>query len=414
MKNSNNNFDDIQTCPHCNGEFLDGDAFTNHKKVCPQKSEEPEEPEKPETPETPEPETPEVSKNSEKVKKLPVNRDYDWSTRIPSGTPEYLESDSEVTRIMADITHREDSGQMPRYLISGDTGAGKTHLSKTIAEDLSAPLFTIQGKYSMDESDLLGSPVLVNGETIWTDGTLTKALLASQDREVVLLVDELNRARPESKGVLFSALDDRCRVELDARGGEVVEGNPDNLIVIGTINEGSEYAVQELDKAEKRRFGRKFEVKHLGLNHPDKERQVIQQRTPASSEVAERLVEISNKIRESSENQASVVDSGVPTSSILDWSRTAYAYAQAGVGNPIVESARDTIAKPIFQNDRVRQEVMETVRDHADSAPYDGDGFREWSDNPEKYDENVCEYCGEVYDGARGVAAHQAQSDCGE
>lgn len=390
-------------CPHCDGTFMSKEVLESHLDSVNW---------------NPEPD------NSSDIQKLPVNRSYNWNKKVPNSVPEYQESDSELTRIMADIENRHDSGQLPRYLISGPTGAGKTHLAEKIAEKRADPIFTIQGKYSLDESGLLGSPILVDEETVWTDGTLTKALLASQKREVVLLVDELNRARPESKGVLFSALDDRCRVELDSRGGEVIQGNPENLIVIGTINEGSEYSVQELDKAEKRRFGRKFEVQHLGRNHPEKEAEVISARTPLNEGLSRKLVETGNKIRDLSEDQSNMIDTGIPTSSLLDWARTAYAYNNAGLGNPVVQSARDSIVKPIFDRDTAREDVMETVKDYVDGAPVEKKAFDDWTDSeepdgepdsgPEKpeSEEFKCPNCGKVCKSSRGVKLHQSKSDC--
>lgn len=392
-------------CPTCESEFFKQEVARNHIKSCRNNNTEPEPPEKPDS----------VSRGSTEVKNLPVSRNYDWNSYIPSRESEYHETQKEKTKIMAEIQNRDTTGQKSRYLISGATGAGKTHLAESIATELDAPMFTIQGKYSMDEGDLLGSPVLVNGETIWTDGTLTKALLASQKQEVVLLVDELNRARPESKGVLFSALDDRCQVELDARGGETVQGDPDNLIVIGTMNEGSEYEVQSLDKAEKRRFGRKFEVQHLGVNNPEKEAQVLQNRSPAHSELAREMIEVVNEIRNKSKNPDSVVNSGVPTSTLIEWGQTAFAHsATDGMSNPMISSAEDTIVKPIFDDEKVRTEVVETVKDYFDGCPFDKDGYDKWSMDSEEYDERVCTGCGEVFKSERGRKQHQTLAGCGD
>lgn len=396
------------SCPHCESEFLKKDVCQSHISDCPERNSASSTTDDSGTTESKNPDT------ETTAKELPVNRDYNFSDRIPEDIPEYKESGTERTRIMAEIRNKSETNQLPRYLVSGDTGTGKTHLARSIAEERESPMFVIQGKYSLDSSDLLGSPVLVNGETIWTDGVLTKALLASREREVVLLVDEVNRARPESKGILFSALDDRCEVVLDARNGEKIKGRPENLIVIGTINEGSDYAVQDMDKAEKRRFGRKFEVDYLGREHPELEAEIMEERTPVFSEMASKMVQASNEIRDASENPDSVIDSGIPTSALLDWSRTAYSYEEAGIENPVIQAGIDSVVRPVFRKDVIREEAEDILRDYLDSAPFSKEDFMEWSNNPDQFKDNVCEHCGQEFKSKRGVSQHQSQSDCGD
>lgn len=312
--------------------------------------------------------------------KMPAHRDYDFNEFIPEDVPEYKEHGNEQQRIEAVLEQRDETDQLPRILISGETGCGKTHLIRSIANEKDIPLITIQGRYSMDESTLLGHPILVNDETVWSDGPLTKALLASQEGEVILLIDEANRARPEAKGALFSALDDRCKVELDARGGETVEGVAENLIVVATINEGTEYAVQEMDAAEKRRFGNKYEVQYLGLTHADKETDLVTERTPASQAVAEQLVDAANAVRREADKSDSGIGAGIPTSNVITWAQTAYAYNQADVDNPVVEAARDAIVKPMYE-DREKDSVLNTIRDYTDGAPFDDDEFKDWKND---------------------------------
>lgn len=312
--------------------------------------------------------------------KLPVNRDYNFSEQIPEDTADYKEHGKEKTKILADLKHRDQSSQLPRYLIGGPTGSGKTHLARAIAAEKEIPMITVQGKYSMDEADLLGTPMLINESTVWSDGPITKALLASQEQEVVLLLDEVNRAPPESKGLLFSVLDDRCQVELDARGGEVIKGDPSNLIVIGTMNEGSEYNVQELDLAEKRRFGAKWTVDYLGKTNPEAETEVVTDRSPASEPVAEVLVEIANDIRAKSEAKDSMVQMGLPTANLLIWARTAFAYHSEQMSNPIVEAAKDAVKRPLYDG-KEAEEVMEVVKDKADGAPFGQESFQNWKEN---------------------------------
>lgn len=312
--------------------------------------------------------------------KLPVNRDYQFQEQVPENTADYKQHGKEKDKILADLKYRDQSSQLPRYLVGGPTGSGKTHLARAIAAEKEIPLITVQGKYSMDEADLLGTPMLINESTVWSDGPITKALLASQEGEVVLLLDEVNRAPPESKGLLFSVLDDRCQVELDARGGEVIKGDPSNLIVIGTMNEGSEYNVQELDLAEKRRFGAKWTVDYLGKTNPEAETEVVTNRTPASEPVAETLVEIANDIRSKSEAKDSMVNMGLPTANLLIWARTAFAYHSEQMSNPIVEAAKDAVKRPLYE-DKEAEEVMEVVRDRADGAPFNKESFQNWKED---------------------------------
>jgi|APHM01.1.fsa_nt_gi MoxR-like ATPases len=125
-----------------------------------------------------------VTDDSEAVDgKLPVNRDYDFSDKIPDNSATYRQHGREKTKILADLKVRGQTDQLPRYLIGGPTGSGKTHLARSIASEKDIPLFTVQGKYSMDEADLLGTPMLVNESTVWSDGPITKALLASQEQK---------------------------------------------------------------------------------------------------------------------------------------------------------------------------------------------------------------------------------------
>lgn len=396
------------SCPHCESEFLKKSVCQDHISECPERKEPNTKPAKTEKSDSAETHT-----DPETVKELPVNRDYNFNDKIPEKVPSYKESGTEKTRILAEIRNREETGQLPRYLVSGPTGTGKTHLARSIAKEREDPMFVIQGKYALDSSDLLGSPVLVNGETIWTDGVLTKALIASQEQEVVLLIDEVNRSRPESKGILFSALDDRCEVVLDARNGETIKGNPENLVVIGTINEGKDYTVQDMDKAEKRRFGRKFEVEYLGLNHPELEKELLAERTPVFPDLADKIVETANEIRRASDNPDSVINTGIPTSALLDWSRTAYSYSDAGIENPVVEAGLDTAVRPNFDKDVIREDAEDVLRDYLDYAPFDKAEFEEWSRDPDKMNPSVCEVCGREFKSARGVSAHQSQSECG-
>lgn len=320
------------------------------------------------------------------LSELPVNRDYDFEKRKPTDVPEFHQADGELDEIRADLhynrqvakKHGVDKAREPRFWFTGPTGCGKTHAARYIAQEEDAVVFTIQGKYSMNEADLLGMPLLINDKTIWVDGPLTKALLSSQERVTVLLIDEANRARPEAKSALFSVLDDRCEVELEAKGGELIQGDPMNLISFATVNEGDGYQTQKLDLAEMRRFGLKIPMTYLGIDNPQKEIDLVTERSMASEELATELVDAANKIREEA-SDAGEVKRGIPTALVIDWARTAYGYSASDtISNPVLRAAKAAIIRPFYSDDNDTY-VEDTISDCLDGAPFDREELKRWA-----------------------------------
>lgn len=317
--------------------------------------------------------------------RLPVDRDYVWDEYVPTRetTAEFQSTNGEKAEIRAEIDARDITGKKARILLGGPTGAGKTLLAWDAAADYSAPLFTIQASYGMNEADLLGAPIIDGEGTAWTDGVLTKALLCSQERLTFLLVDEANRARARGKASLYSALDDRCEVVLNGRGGEVVRGNPMNLVVIATINQGTGHMVEKMDVAEKRRFGNKWDVGYLGVAHPEQEAKLITDRTPAGTLLAAKMVEIANNIRDRAEDAQSSIGIGIPTSTVIEWAQTAAAYHNAGLssheGGAIIAAAENSIVRPLYGDD---EEAVRVVADAIESslkdAPFPDEEFADW------------------------------------
>jgi methylenetetrahydrofolate dehydrogenase (NADP+)/methenyltetrahydrofolate cyclohydrolase len=232
--------------------------------------------------------------------RAPVDRSYNFEDEVPDDVHEYVPTNGEWDAMNAIIDARESMGTLPRILIAGPSGNGKTTAAENVAEQRAWPFFEVSMSNAIYEADLLGTTNVVGGDTVWEDGPITKALLSSRERPTVLLVDEVNRAMPEVLNVLFPVLDDRCRVELTGgRGGEEITGDPSNLIVVGTINEGREYhGTQEMDHALKRRFKYKYETAYLGENFPEKEAALVTGRTPAHLNLAEEMVTAANDVRE--------------------------------------------------------------------------------------------------------------------
>lgn len=304
---------------------------------------------------------------------MPHNRQsYDFSEKILDSVSTYYQQDREVSKILADVRTNDSTGKLPRYLIGGPTGCGKSSAAKSVAYELEVPYFEIQCKYAMNELDLLGSPRLVGGRSFWSDGPLTKALLASQEGPVVVHLDEVNRARAQSKSVLLPALDSRATITIEARGGEVISGRAENLIVIGTLNEGSEYITESMDKAEARRFNTRFNLSYLGETRPDAEIRLLVDETTIPGPIALQMVGVANNLRRQASNDDSPIKHGLPTANLLSWARTAISYNRSITesSDPVMEAAKDTVINAFYSdNPEASTRIEKMIETNLSGAP---------------------------------------------
>lgn len=307
---------------------------------------------------------------------LPVDRDYDWDEhRLDEDTvAEYVEADTEYSDMLKEIRDRDVTGKLPRFRWTGPTGCGKTTAGENAAVDLDAPCFFVECHDGLRPNNLLGMPTYVGDETWWVDGPIVKALIASRlaEREdtdfdeVVLVFDEVNRTTSRTLGVIMSALDHRANVTLNARGGETVQGVAENLVTFATMNEGDNYVVNNIDVAQLRRFGNTFEADYIGQYDLDREAELVSDRTPVSHDVAVEMIRAANAIRDQAGRQKSNVGMGLPTSSCLDWARTAWSYRDDDPdGGPLMKAAHRTFLNTFYSDDEfdtVRTAIESHVR----------------------------------------------------
>lgn len=349
--------------------------------------------------------------------KAPVNRDYNFADAVPDTEDvyEYIPTNGEWDKLEAIVANRAEMGTLPRVLVSGPSGNGKTTAAEWLAAKNEMAFYEVSLSNAVYEADLLGTTNVVGDETVWEDGPITRALLSSAVRPTVLLIDEANRALPEVANVLMPVLDHRCRVVLTGgRGGETIRGDPRNLIVIGTINEGREYhGTSDMDHAVKRRFKFKFPTDYLGRAHPARERDLIVDRTPAHEGLAELMVEGANDIRDLADDADTKVHAGLPTAALLDWAGGAFAYAKAGIGDPVDEAARD-VAR-LYYGDGPEADKVETLMlAPLGGAPFDEDEFERWAgERGSQLECDECSWTAYEDDAPEGALDFMECPDCG-
>jgi hypothetical protein len=160
-------------------------------------------------------------------------------------------------------------------LLSGPSASFKSTFVRQAAADAQAALFIVQGTKSIEPIDLLGSPQVRDGETLWVDGPVAQAIRQAQTGKTVLLIDEAMRLEPENLNAIIPMLDRIPAAVLPSMGitpltdgphfvlrlpEELVPAPCENLSVALTTNLGSGFIQPggTLDSALETRLRYKF------------------------------------------------------------------------------------------------------------------------------------------------------------
>jgi MoxR-like ATPase len=133
-------------------------------------------------------------------------------------------------------------------LLFGEPGAGKTSFAKYLATELEAELIFApcydgvaadQLVYNWDLGTLVDAMTdeATKGREAMKDGYLLQALRKSNDHKVVLLIDEVDKAKPSVDTFLLSYMQE-CMLNDPITG--IVTGNKNNLFVVLTSNKRRE------------------------------------------------------------------------------------------------------------------------------------------------------------------------------
>jgi len=137
---------------------------------------------------------------------------------------------------------------IPSMLLFGEPGAGKTSFAKYLATQLEAELIFApcydgvaadQLVYNWDLGTLVDAMTdeATKGREAMKDGYLLQALRKSNDHKVVLLIDEVDKAKPSVDTFLLSYMQE-CMLNDPITG--IVTGNKNNLFVVLTSNKRRE------------------------------------------------------------------------------------------------------------------------------------------------------------------------------
>jgi len=172
-------------------------------------------------------------------------------------------------------------------LLKGPTGCGKTRFVSHMAATLDLPLHTVSCHDDLTAADLTGRYLLKGGETVWTDGPLTRAVREGG----ICYLDEVVEARKDVTVVLHPLSDDRRILPLD-RTGEHLQA-PDSFMLVVSYNPGYQSILKTLKPSTRQRF--------LALDFdfppPDQEAVVVAAESGLGIERCRPLVQLATHLR---------------------------------------------------------------------------------------------------------------------
>jgi nitric oxide reductase NorQ protein len=196
-------------------------------------------------------------------------------------TPYYREIDQEIST--CEMAWRE---RLP-LLLKGPTGCGKTRFVEHMAARLGRPLITIACNEDTTAADLLGRHLIIGGDTVWSDGPLTRAVREG----AIVYLDEFLEARADTLVVIHSLTDHRRSLTLDRRNEELIA--PPEFMLIVSYNPGYQLGFKELKPSTRQRF------LALDFTYPDPEVEVeiVVAESGLAADRAKQLVKLAGKIR---------------------------------------------------------------------------------------------------------------------
>ena len=172
-------------------------------------------------------------------------------------------------------------------LLKGPTGCGKTRFVAHMAAQLGVPLHTVACHDDLTAADLTGRYLLKGGDTVWTDGPLTRAVREGG----ICYLDEVVEARKDVTVVLHPLTDDRRILPLERTGEELAA--PPSFMLVASYNPG----YQNLLKALKPSTRQRFIAIEFDFLSPDQETAVVAAESGLAPDRARALVGLAGRLR---------------------------------------------------------------------------------------------------------------------
>ncbi len=211
---------------------------------------------------------------------------HDPSTYLIEKEPYYVPVGNEITLFEAAYANH-----LP-LLLKGPTGCGKTRFMEYMAWRLRRPMITVSCHDDLTTSDLVGRYLVKNGETVWVDGPLTRAVRSGG----ICYLDEIVEARKDTMVVIHPLADDRRIMPIE-KLGQLLEA-PDSFCLAISYNPGYQSVLKELKQSTRQRFvAIEFDYPKPALEH-----EIIMHETGLAPVMTDKLLKLAEMTRNLKDN----------------------------------------------------------------------------------------------------------------
>jgi nitric oxide reductase NorQ protein len=172
-------------------------------------------------------------------------------------------------------------------MLKGPTGCGKSRFVEHVAARLGRPLVTVPCHDDTSSADLLGRWLVQGGDTVWSDGPVTRAVRQG----AILYLDEVAEARPDVIVALHPLTDHRRELYVD-RHSEVLTA-PREFMLIVSFNPHYQRGLKELKPSTRQRFV----ALSFDYPNPKLEASIVAQEANLDEKRATRLVTLAERLR---------------------------------------------------------------------------------------------------------------------
>lgn len=228
-------------------------------------------------------------------------------------------------------------------LLKGPTGCGKTRFVSHMSRRLGLACHTVACHDDLSAADLTGRYLLQGGDTVWTDGPLTRAV---RDGAICYL-DEVVEARKDVTVVLHPLTDDRRILPLE-RTGETLHA-PDDFMLVVSYNPGYQNVMKSLKPSTRQRFI----AIEFGFPPPAVEARIVAHESGLPVERCEVLVRLAGRLRELAGQD---IDEGVSTRLLV------YCATLIGAGVDQQVAVMSTFIEPLTDDADVKAGLYDAVQ----------------------------------------------------